>query len=97
VMSQILLHDPRGSRPMYRVSCLFCAFLNTVGLVLLLIGCAAGFLDAQASNHQPDLFSIRLEDLMNVEVDSVYGASGYKQRVADAPAAITIITGDEIR
>jgi len=38
-----------------------------------------------------------LEDLMNVEVDSVYGASGYKQKVSDAPASITIITADEIR
>lgn len=38
-----------------------------------------------------------LEDLMKVEVDSVYGASGYKQKVADAPASITIITAEEIR
>src|ERR1017187_10422870 len=38
-----------------------------------------------------------LEDLMKVDIDSVYGASGYKQKVADAPASITIITGDEIR
>jgi len=38
-----------------------------------------------------------LEDLMKVEVDSVYGASGYKQSVNDAPASITIITADEIK
>ncbi len=38
-----------------------------------------------------------LEDLMKVEIDSVYGASGYKQKVSDAPASITVITGEEIK
>ncbi len=38
-----------------------------------------------------------LEQLMKVDVTSVYGASGYKQKVADTPASITIITAEEIR
>src|SRR5678816_3597183 len=41
-----------------------------------------------------ELSSMSLEDLMNVEVTSV---SRTKQKVADAPAAITVITSDDIR
>ena len=38
-----------------------------------------------------------LQDLMNVEIDSVYGASKYKQKVGTAPASITIVTAEEIK
>jgi outer membrane receptor for ferrienterochelin and colicins len=38
-----------------------------------------------------------LEDLMAVEIDSVYGASGFKQKVTEAPASVTIITSEEIQ
>ncbi len=34
---------------------------------------------------------------MNVEIDSVYGASKYKQKVSTAPASITIVTAEEIK
>ncbi|HMD87423.1 MAG TPA: TonB-dependent receptor [Terriglobia bacterium] len=51
---------------------------------------------AQSTPAPPNLMDMGLEDLMKVEIDSVYGASGYKQKVADAPASITIITADEI-
>ena len=40
---------------------------------------------------------VSLEDLMKVEIDSVYGASGYKQKTTDAAASTTIITADEIK
>jgi iron complex outermembrane receptor protein len=52
---------------------------------------------AQDGRDQPDLMDMSLEDLMKVEVDSVYGTSGYKQKVTDAPASITVITADEIQ
>lgn len=38
-----------------------------------------------------------LEDLMSIEIDSVYGASGFKQKVTEAPASVTIITSEEIQ
>ncbi|HEV2491851.1 MAG TPA: TonB-dependent receptor [Terriglobia bacterium] len=38
-----------------------------------------------------------IEDLMKVNVESVWGASGYQQKVTEAPASVTIVTGDEIR
>lgn len=54
-------------------------------------------LTAQDAPAHPSLMDMSLEDLMNVEIDSVYGASGYKQTVNDAPASITIITAGEIK
>ncbi len=50
-----------------------------------------------AQETAPNILDMSLEELMKVEVDSVYGASGYKQRVTDAPASITIVTADEIK
>jgi outer membrane receptor protein involved in Fe transport len=38
-----------------------------------------------------------LEQLMSIQVDSVYGASGFKQKVTEAPASVTIITSEEIQ
>ncbi len=38
-----------------------------------------------------------LEELMSIEVESVYGASKYLQKVTQAPAAVTIINAEEIR
>ena len=45
----------------------------------------------------PDVLDMSLEDLVKVEIDSVYGACGYKQQVNDTPASITIVTADEIK
>lgn len=63
----------------------------------LLIAIALGTLAAQVAKGQPDVMDMSLEDLMKVHIDTVYGASGYKQKVTEAPATITIITADEIK
>src|SRR5579862_3663577 len=44
-----------------------------------------------------NLFDTSIEDLMSIRIDSVYGASGFKQKVTEAPASITIITSEEIQ
>jgi len=49
---------------------------------------------AIAQTSQPDLTTASLEDLMNVEVTS---ASRREQRAADIPAAVYVITRDDIR
>lgn len=43
------------------------------------------------------LRSMDLEDLLNVKVDTVYGASKREQKVTEAPASVTILTADDFR
>jgi outer membrane receptor for ferrienterochelin and colicins len=52
---------------------------------------------AQDKVATPDLLDKSLEDLMSIEIDTVYGASGFKQKVTEAPASVIIITSDEIQ
>jgi len=54
-------------------------------------------LQAQEPPQSGGLLGMSIEDLMKVDIDSVYGAAGYKQKLTEAPAAVTIITSDEIR
>ena len=63
----------------------------------LLCALMPGPLKAQDPPTSTSLIGMSLEDLMKVDIDSVYGASGYKQKVTEAPASVTIITSDDIR
>lgn len=44
-----------------------------------------------------DLAGLSLEQLMDMNVHSVYGASKYEQRVSEAPSSISIVTAEDIR
>ncbi len=52
-----------------------------------------------AGAHQPnrELHDLSIEELMEIEVETVFSASRYRQKVTDAPSSVTIITADEIR
>lgn len=50
-----------------------------------------------ASANAAELGDLDLEQLMELRVEKVTGASKYEQKVTQAPAAITIVTSDEIR
>ena len=52
---------------------------------------------AQATGAPQDPTALSLEQLLNTEVQTVFGASRFEQRVIDAPASVTIVTRDEIR
>src|ERR1700691_5878556 len=52
---------------------------------------------AQDEPATPDLLDDSLEDLMAIKIDTVSGASGFKQKVTEAPASVTIITSEEIQ
>ncbi len=52
---------------------------------------------AQDKGATPDLLDKSLEELMSIRIASVYGVSGFKQKVTEAPASVTIITSDEIQ
>lgn len=44
-----------------------------------------------------DLADLTLQELMQIEVATVAAASGFTQKVTEAPSAVTIITAEEIR
>jgi outer membrane receptor for ferrienterochelin and colicins len=52
---------------------------------------------SEARLSDPDLTELSLPDLMNVQVEEVYGASKYLQKVTKAPSSVSIITSNEIR
>lgn len=58
---------------------------------------AALTLGAVARADDSDLATLSLEQLMDMNVHSVYGASKYEQRVTRAPSSISIVTAEEIR
>ena len=70
-------------------------------LLLLALGLpplnARGQGTAAAQPPQQDLSQLSLDELMNVKVDVVYGASKFQQKVTEAPASVMIITADQIR
>lgn len=51
---------------------------------------------AAAQQKPPDLTTIRLEDLMKIEIEPVFGASRRLQPVTEAPSSVTIITAEDI-
>src|SRR5437764_281954 len=50
---------------------------------------------ARAQAQRP-LVDLALEDLMKVDVESVFGASKSLQKVTDAPAAVSVVTAHDI-
>ena len=55
---------------------------------------------ALAEAQSPDLSTLKhlsLEQIMEVEVPTVYGASKHQQKVTEAPASVSVITRDDIR
>jgi outer membrane receptor for ferrienterochelin and colicins len=44
-----------------------------------------------------ELDKLSIEDLAKLKVDSVYGASKFLQKAADAPASISVVTAEEIQ
>ena len=72
------------------------ALATALGLGAALVPARADELAAPAatrSTSDSDLASLSLEDLMNVEVTSV---SKHKQKIAEAPAAVTVISQEDI-
>ncbi len=51
----------------------------------------------QKKDETANLLDMSLEDLMALDIDSVSGVSGFKQKVTEAPASVTIITAEEIQ
>jgi iron complex outermembrane receptor protein len=77
------------------------SLIRTVPLVFVfLLVCGFGqqvFAEHAEENEQEDLFEMPIEELMEIEVETVTTASKFAQKVTDAPSSVTVITADEIR
>jgi iron complex outermembrane receptor protein len=63
----------------------------------LAVAMLAGPVTARAQQQAPtDLPSRSLEDLLNLEVESVEGAARHTQRTTEAPASVTVLTANDI-
>lgn len=62
----------------------------------LLAPAVFGALPAKAPLTAADYADLSLEQLMEVRIERVFGASKFEQKVTRAPAAVTIVTADEI-
>src|SRR5689334_17205322 len=71
--------------------------ITSVLASVLWITSASGLLFAQEQQAEHDPMDMSLEQLMRLDIDSVYGASGFKQEVSNVPASITIVTAEEIK
>jgi outer membrane receptor for ferrienterochelin and colicins len=74
--------------------------MKTFRLIVLLSAvvlpaCISGL--AQEDQSPSTLLDMSLEELMQVEVESVYAASRHQQKVTEAPASITVVTADQIQ
>jgi outer membrane receptor protein involved in Fe transport len=71
---------------------------STLLLLMILLGSAPAARAQTAAPEPPDgLADKSLEDLMSVEVGTVFGASRRQQRVTEAPSSVTILTAEDIR
>src|SRR5690606_23366775 len=74
---------------------------STRFLGLLLVAAFAGqSAEAQIRPSGPslkELTELSLEELVDIQVDLVFGASRFSQKVTEAPASVSIVTADEIK
>jgi iron complex outermembrane receptor protein len=71
---------------------IICIFLIT----LLSTVCLANASEP-GEGYQKNLKDLSLDELMNIEVATVYGASKYEQKLTEAPSSVSIVTADEIK
>jgi outer membrane receptor for ferrienterochelin and colicins len=65
-------------------------------LLAIVAGAPATLASAAPAEHVHELGELSIKELMELEVDSVYGASRYVQKTMQAPSSISVVTADEI-
>jgi iron complex outermembrane receptor protein len=67
------------------------------GAWALMIAASAAW-GAEVTSHPiAELAEFSLDELMNLNVEKVYGASKFEQDVTEAPASVTVVTAEEIK
>jgi hypothetical protein len=67
--------------------------------LMILLLCLAATPPVQASTltRKPAVTDFSIEQLMEIEVGNVFGASKFEQKITEAPSSISIITSADIR
>ncbi len=52
---------------------------------------------AQEKEELPDVAALGIEELMDLRITSVYGASRYLQKIKEAPSSVTVLTSRDIQ
>ena len=81
---------PQKSRLSLQEGACACCFL----LSLLVF---TGWARAEEERQGPNLKQLTLEQLMEIEVTTVYGASKFLQKITEAPSSVSIVTAAEIK
>ncbi len=81
------------SSPWTRVAGLILAF----GAWALIIAAGAAWGAVEPADPAADLTELNLEQLMEMKVEKVYGASKFEQDVTEAPSSVTVVTDDDIK
>lgn len=74
-----------------------CTLPATLFIALALLPALRGHAAEAEDFTAGNLTAFNLEELMEIEVPTVYGACKYDQKVTDAPASVTVINADEIK
>src|SRR5438093_1601626 len=88
----------RTAAPMYSF------WTRKAGLLALALGALAGSALAESANQDAppadsgsNVMAMSLDQLLELNVDKVYGASKHEQKTTEAPAAVSIVTQEDIK
>jgi iron complex outermembrane receptor protein len=73
------------------------SLLARTALLSAMIGLACAHVQAVPAESTNDLAALSLEELSEIRVETVYGASKHVQTVAQAPSSVSIVTLDDIK
>lgn len=83
----------RDRTPIRKARWLVC----TLTMLSLLVAPPTGATDALAETATTNLMGLSLEQLLEVNVDKVYGASKHEQQVREAPSSVSLVTRNDIQ
>src|SRR5882672_8310842 len=74
-----------------------CLLLWVVALTVSPVNDATAEDGGGSPDELKSLMGMSLDQLLDVRVDKVYGASKYEQNISQAPSSVSIVTSDEIK
>jgi outer membrane receptor for ferrienterochelin and colicins len=73
------------------------AFTRLAGTMMVVLMALTGRVGAEETETSSNLKRLSIEQLMEVEIAVVSGASTFKQKITEAPSSISIITAEDIK